>query len=330
MKYRKLGSTGNEVSEIVFGAGAVGGVVFRTERPVRFEAVRRALAAGINWIDTAPSYGDGQSEENLGWILRELKASPHLSTKVRIDATHARDVAGEVRRSMERSLDRLGRSSVDLVQLHTRIVSALPQTNGVDVDLVLREGGIADAFDGLRAEGITKLTGITGLGDTDAIHAVVASKRFETVQVYHNLLNPSAGRPVPSGFSAQDYRDLIGAAHSNGMGVFNIRVLAAGVAAGREPPVAAGGPAMSSGSDPASDRRRAAAVDRELAGETGTPAQRAIRFALADQRISGVLVGFAALEHIDEAVAASQMGPLPESALGRLERLWKDDFRDGV
>ncbi|MBI4306307.1 MAG: aldo/keto reductase, partial [Chloroflexi bacterium] len=57
MQYRALGSTGIQISAIVFGAGAVGGVVFKKERPVRLEALRRALAAGINWIDTAPSYG---------------------------------------------------------------------------------------------------------------------------------------------------------------------------------------------------------------------------------------------------------------------------------
>src|SRR3972149_9263590 len=113
MQYRTLGSTGVQISEIVFGAGAVGGVVFKTEPGVRLEAVRRALAAGINWIDTAPGYGDGQSEENLGWILKELRAYPHVSTKVRIDASHAGDVAGEVQRSIDQSLRRLGRSSVD-------------------------------------------------------------------------------------------------------------------------------------------------------------------------------------------------------------------------
>ena len=66
MKYRRLGNSGLDISEIVFGVGAVGGAVFRGDRDARLETVRRALAAGINWIDTAPGYGDGQSEENLG------------------------------------------------------------------------------------------------------------------------------------------------------------------------------------------------------------------------------------------------------------------------
>jgi D-threo-aldose 1-dehydrogenase len=65
MKLRPLGRTGLDISEIVFGAGAVGGGVFRGEPEARLETVRRARDAGINWIDTAPSYGNGESEENL-------------------------------------------------------------------------------------------------------------------------------------------------------------------------------------------------------------------------------------------------------------------------
>ena len=124
MKYRDFGSTGLKISVIVFGAGAVGGLVFRPERSTRLEAVRRALDLGINWIDTAPSYGDGQSEENLGWILNELDADPYLSTKVRVGPEHVGDIPGEIQRSMEVSLGRLQRERVDLIQLHTAVTGA--------------------------------------------------------------------------------------------------------------------------------------------------------------------------------------------------------------
>ncbi|MBI4220895.1 MAG: aldo/keto reductase [Chloroflexi bacterium] len=326
MKYRALGSTGVQISEIVFGAGAVGGLVFKTERDVRLEGVRRALSAGINWIDTAPSYGDGQSEENLGWILNALKnATPHLSTKVRIDAAHLKDVKGEARRSIEQSLRRLQRSSVDLFQLHSRVVNDGPGAGALTPEQVLGEGGVADAFDGLRSEGLTKFTGITGLGDTAALHKVIDSGRFQTVQVYHNLLNPSAGRKVGPNFSAQDFRDLIGAAHGKGMGVLNIRVLAAGVIAGRQA-LAGFGP-LSGGNDPESDQRRTRLVEEALAAEKGTMAQKAVRFALSDRRISGVLVGFSEPGHVDDAVTAVDMGPLSDAAIRRLQELWRADFR---
>jgi len=120
MQLRPLGNTGLEISPIVFGAGAVGGGVFRGEESQRLETVRRARDHGINWVDTAPSYGDGQSEENLGWILRELDWNPNLSTKVRLSAEEMDDIPHAVRNSIEESLKRIGRDAVQLIQLTTR------------------------------------------------------------------------------------------------------------------------------------------------------------------------------------------------------------------
>lgn len=324
MKVRPLGNTGLEISELVFGAGAVGGVVFKPERSTRIEAVRRALAGGVNWIDTAPSYGNGKSEENLGWILEELAASPYLSTKVRIDPEHSGDIEGEVRRSLEASLKRLRRDRIELIQLHSRIVSSEPGRGAVTVDQAMGSRGVADAFDRLKAEGVIRFSGITGLGDPDALLRVVESGRFQTVQAYHNLLNPSAGTSVPSGFGALDYRNLIGVAHRRGMGVMNIRVLAAGTIAGKEAPAGMG--PISPGSEPEKDRARAAAVARALEGESGTMAQKAIRFALTNTGVSGVLVGFSEPGHVDEALAAVESGPLSDSSMERLRALWLTGF----
>ena len=73
MKYWPFGKTGLNISEVVIGGGYVGGILIDPEYEIKREALRRALAAGVNWIDTAPSYGNGQSETNLGWLLPELK-----------------------------------------------------------------------------------------------------------------------------------------------------------------------------------------------------------------------------------------------------------------
>lgn len=324
MKFRPLGNTGLEISELVFGAGAVGGVVFKPDPATRLEAVRRALAGGVNWIDTAPSYGDGRSEENLGRILQELGASPYLSTKVRIDPEHAGDIEGEVRRSMEASLRRMRRDRIDLIQLHSRVVSSEPARGAVTVEQVIGNGGVADAFDRLKADGVVRYSGITGLGDPDALLRVIESGRFQTVQAYHNLLNPSAGTSVPPGFDALNYRDLIGVAHRRGMGVLNIRVLAAGTIAGREAPTGMG--AISPGSEPDRDRARAVAVEKALEGESGTMAQKAVRFALTNPGVSGVLVGFSELQHVDEALGAVELGALSDSAMDRLRTLWRSGF----
>ena len=85
MNHRTIGRSGIQVSEIVFGAGAVGGILIHKDDATTCEAIRRAIAGGINWIDTAAQYGNGRSGEALGWLLpQETKvsgATPYLSTK---------------------------------------------------------------------------------------------------------------------------------------------------------------------------------------------------------------------------------------------------------
>jgi len=328
MKRRPLGNTGLEISEIVFGAGAVGGGVFHGERADRLETVRHARDGGINWIDTAPSYGNGQSEENLAWILRELDWLPHLSTKVRLGPDGFEDIDYAVRDSVEESMKRLGFPGVELLQLHNRIQRERDIEAGVvGIEDVLGANGIADALDRVREAGFTKFIGFTGLGDVDVLHELVASGRFDTLQTYHNVLNPSATRPMPAGWSSEDYRELAVRASEQGMGTLNIRVLAAGAVAGSTS--RAGGRAMSRGSEPDRDVARAKLLNEAFAGEPGAPAQRAVRFALDQPALSGVLVGTASADEVDEAIAAAVLPPLSPEALRRLEALYERDF-DGV
>ena len=325
MKYRKFGSTGIDISEIVFGAGAVGGVVFQTDRDTRIEAVRRGLDYGINWIDTAASYGDGQSEENLGWILKELDADPYLSTKVRIGLEHLGDIASEIQRSMEASLQCLQRERVNLFQLHTAVTNERGTMRGsLSLDDVLGDNGVIAGFERLREQGLCDFFGFTGFGDTNCIHQMIESGHFDSVQTYHNLLNPSAGRPVPDGFSAHDYGNMIGLAQERGVGILNIRVLAAGAVAGVQNTGPAAG--LSPGSGGEADFLRAQKVNAALGNQEGTPAQTAIRFALMNPGVSGALVGFGQLDHIDEAVAAVDMGPLSDDVMKQLDALYASDF----
>jgi L-galactose dehydrogenase/L-glyceraldehyde 3-phosphate reductase len=322
---RALGRTGLRISEIVFGAGAVGGAVFTGPPEDRTAVVRRALEAGINWIDTASSYGDGQSEENLGRILDELGASPQLSTKVRLADDDFGDVASAVERSIAASLGRLRRPGVELIQLHNRIEAASdPATGAIGVDDVLGAGGVLDGFERARARGQARFFGFTALGDLESLRALVDSGRFDTAQVYHNVLNPSASRPVPTGASAYDYGGLVQRAAGQGMGVLNIRVLAAGAVAGDAR--RAGGRPLSPGSEGGLDVERAERLRAAWEGEPGTMAQRAIRFALDTPGVSGVLVGVANLEQVDEAVEAASMPPLSERAMRALEGLHASDF----
>jgi len=326
MRYRKLGNTGLMVSEIGFGAGNNGGIMFRPPPAIRLEAVRRALERGINWFDTAPAYGNGQSEENLGWALRELGAEAHVSTKVSIPPEEMGDIRGAALRSAEGSLRRLGRPGVDVLQIHHPITLRRgARRNSLSVEDVLGPGGVLQAFRELRHRGQVRFFGFTGLGETEAIHALVRSGQFHTIQVYYNLLNPSAGEAVPPGFSAQDYRQLIPLAVSQGMGVLAIRALAGGALAGQPRP-GGGGHTLSPGSDYAADLQRAEKAARALGAEATPLPQAALRFVLMNPGVSTVLVGFSSLEQIDQAAGCSEAPGLSTAALHRLRALYARDF----
>ena len=121
MNYRQLGGTGLRVSEIGFGCGNVGGLIVRGEPRERLRTVARAIELGINYFDTAPAYGGGESERNLGRVLKELKADVYVTTKVGLHGEELGDIRGNIFRSVETSLGLLGQDSVDLIQLHNRV-----------------------------------------------------------------------------------------------------------------------------------------------------------------------------------------------------------------
>jgi L-galactose dehydrogenase/L-glyceraldehyde 3-phosphate reductase len=323
MRYRPFGRTGLEVSELVFGGGWVGGLLIHQDDATKLAALKRALDAGINWIDTAPSYGDGKSEEALGWLLKEVDQRPYVSTKVRLDLGRIGDLRGQVEQSLEASLKRLDCASVELFQLHNRIAR---RTDGeaIAVERVLGKDGVADALDRLREQGLTRFTGITAFGEAAACREVIASGRFDSAQVYYNMLNPSAGQDMPPAWRGHDLSGLIRACKEHGVAVMNIRVLAAGVLAtderhGRESP-------MSDAAPISTEEARARAVFARLDERYGSRAQSAIRFALANPDISCVLVGMAELAHLEEALAAAAMGPLPDEALRALAAVYQENF----
>jgi D-threo-aldose 1-dehydrogenase len=319
MRYRPFGRSGLQVSELVFGGGFVGGILIHADDDTKLRALRCGLDGGMNWIDTAPSYGDGQSEEALGWLLKEVDAKPYLSTKVRLDLARLDDVPGQIEASLEQSLKRLDRDRIDLFQLHN---PTGPVTNGVMIGVkeVLGANGVAETFERLRDQGLFDLIGITALGEPGSLREVIASGRFDSAQVYYNLLNPSAGQNVPPSWAEPNFAGVLGACREHGVAAMNIRVLAAGVIAtdvrhGREVPIA-------QGFDMAAEEARVRAVFDKLGERYGTRAQTAIRFSLANPDLSCVIVGFAEIDHIEEALAGAEMGPLPEEALAELREVY--------
>jgi L-galactose dehydrogenase/L-glyceraldehyde 3-phosphate reductase len=331
MKYRTLGKTGLRVSEIGFGCGNIGGLMVRAPLAERLAAVKRALELGINYFDTAAAYGNGQSEKNLGEVLATIPPKVTVATKFAITGNDVRDVQGTIRKSLENSLKSLRRNSVDIFQLHTPLAAEdRVSSRNIGLKSVLGAGGVADALDNLRSEGLVRFIGLTGLGETAALHQIIESQRFDLVQTYYNLINPSAAFSVPPDFSSQNFAGLIKKAGQNRMGVAAIRVLAGGALGGASARTGYASPsvggALVPGSEYEVDRRRAAKLSFLVKGDVANLSQAGIRFILGEPHVSAVLVGFSNLSQIEEATAWSDRGPLPQSDLDQLQKLWDSDF----
>jgi L-galactose dehydrogenase/L-glyceraldehyde 3-phosphate reductase len=325
MEKRILGRTGASVSVLGFGCGAVGGLMVRGAPADQARAVSRALDAGINYFDTAPAYGDGASEENLGRVLKSLQPEIFLSTKFTVLPEHRRNIAEGIAQSLERSLGRLGRDHVDLLQLHNRIASG-GSDRPLDAATVLDQ--VVPALQSLRQQGKIRFIGITALGDTAALQKVVDSGAFDTAQICHNLLNPSATTALPPNFPCQDFEKLAVRAHAKGMGTIGIRILAGGALSGQEtrhPTGAASVEPIASGPDYAADVKRALALQALVgAGYARSLIEAALRFSFASEAMTTVLVGTSTLDQLENAITCANKGPLTKAALDEATRLWRN------
>lgn len=323
MKYRTFGRTGLQVSEVVFGGGWVGGVLIHQDDDTKLKTLRRAIDAGINWIDTAPSYGQGQSEQALGWLLKEIAPKPYVSTKVMLDISRLDDIAGQVERSVHESLKRLNRESVDLLQLHNPI-DRMVGGSTVAIEHVIGKNGASDALERMREQGLTSYIGITALGNAASCREAILSGLFDSAQIYYNLLNPSAGRSMPANWQGHEFGQLISVCNAQNMGVMAIRVFAAGVLAtdvrhGREV-------VITPAAELATEERRARAVFSVLGDAYGSSAQTALRYVLSDRNISCAVIGLAEPSHLEEALAGADKGALPVAAMDALDQLYFDNF----
>ena len=319
MQKRRLGRTGLEVSVLGYGAGAVGGLFTKGTAADQRRAAARAIESGINYFDTASTYGAGESERNLGRALASLKADVIVGTKFRLAAPHRADVAGFVAQSLEDSLKRLGRDHVDLLQLHNPLV-AMDSGDRLSIDIALNE--VVPALEKLKKAGKTRFIGFSGVGEPPALHQAVESKLFDTVQVVYNALNPSAGGPLPKGTPGLDYGRLLDKAKAADMGTIIIRALAGGALSGttdRHPLAMQQVPPIGSALDFATDVARAQALE-PLVHEAGAESltELAERFVISHPGVSTMLIGYSTLQHLDEAIAAVNKGPLPEKVLKKI------------
>lgn len=189
MRKRRLGKTGLQVSEIGFGGWAIGGNGYG---PVRDEdslaALEAAWESGINFYDTADSYGNGHSETLIGSFL---KGKPRGEIVIATKGGHnfyqgavKKDFTPEhLQKACEESLKRLGTDHIDLYQLHTPSLD------------ILRRGEAVEALVKLQNEGKLRFIGVSVHAENEAM-AALQNPAIAALQVVFNLLDQRMGRVV--------------------------------------------------------------------------------------------------------------------------------------
>lgn len=323
MQLRRLGKTELQVSVLGFGCGAVGGLLVKGDRAEMRRTVAHAIDAGINYFDTAALYGNGQSEENLGAVLRELNADVLVGTKVRLATEELVDIETAIVQSVERSLRRLQVETVDLIQLHNLVAADRnPQRQIASVEDVERAMSI---FQDLVKSGKARHWGFNGLGEPAAVSRALHGSA-QTVQSAVNLLNPSAVTSVAPDFAFEDYGQTINVAAKQDVGVIAIRVLAGGALSGsaeRHPVAAQAVDPIASNPNFADDVAQAQRFHFLVEeGYAGSLVEAAIRFVVGQPNVATALVGISTFDQLVQAIEATHRGPLPQEALERLLPMW--------
>jgi aryl-alcohol dehydrogenase-like predicted oxidoreductase len=212
MKYRTLGSTGYNVSEIGLGAWAIGADWGRVDDATAMAALHAAVDAGVNFIDTSDVYGDGRSERFVARLVRERSdVDLVVATKVgrRLDPHTADGYTGaNIERFIDRSLTNLRVDTLDLVQLHC------PPTD------VYYQPDLFEALDGLRDKGKVRHYGVSVERVEEAMKAI----EYPGVEVVQIIFNMFRQRP------AERFFDLAQAAN---VGIIVRVPLASGLLTGR-------------------------------------------------------------------------------------------------
>ena len=321
MRYRRLGRTGLVVSEIGLGGGGIGHVWGETTDEQIGETIALAMREGINFYDVAPTYGNGAAERNLGRALLEAKEHRGeqmlVATKVSLSEEDLADIPAEVERGIHESLERLRRERIDVFQLHNTITPERGQNR--------RSLSVADAMlavetlHRLQQDGLTRLVGVTGMGDAASVRQVVRDGSLDTVQVYYNLLNDSAARPLPEGSSLHDHGQLLSLASELGIGVISIRNLSGGAISG----------ALDRDVDPDSlvavDHQRAATL-RFLEADGVPLSQWSARFALEQAAVSTVVPGVKNAAELADQIAAIDLPSIGDADSARIDELRATDF----
>lgn len=193
MPMRTLGRTGERVSLLAMGAGSRW-LMFK-DRDKGLEALDRALKAGINYVDSAASYGDGQSESWIGEYLKTNKKSFFLVTKI------TPRKGDEAKRQIERSLKLLGTSQVDLMHIHSL-------GNEDDLTEVEAKGNILDVLYRMREEKVARFIGVTSHTNPTVLKTFLERQNLDSVQMALNIAQ--IGNSAPSNRAGEGQTGMSG------------------------------------------------------------------------------------------------------------------------
>ncbi len=291
---RPLGHTGLEVTSLCMGCSALGNMPetfgYSVAEEQALATVRACFVSPITFLDTAASYGDGESERRLGLVLSEQGGLPPnfvLATKADRNLRTGDFSGAQILRSVERSLRLLSLERLQLVYLH--------DPEHISFEAAMAPGGPVEALRTCQAEGLIEHLGVAG-GPLDLMRKFVETGFFE-VAISHNrytLLNTEAD-------------------------AFWDHCLEHGVAAINAAPYGSGMLAKGPAAYPRYMYAPADAAQIALAGAIEALCQRygfplaaaALQFSLRDPRITSTIVGFSRPERITETLALAQQ-PIPE------------------
>jgi aryl-alcohol dehydrogenase-like predicted oxidoreductase len=320
MNYRELGRTGWKVSEISFGAWAIGGSWGDVSDTESLAALHAALDGGVNFFDTADVYGDGRSERLLARLKRDRKEKFYIATKAG-RRLPAQTPEGYSRKNLtawiERSLKNLNTDALDLLQLHCppTVVYYMPKVFGILDDLV--QAGK------LRHYGVS----------VEKVEEALKAIEFPKVQSVQVIFNIFRQRPAEL-FFAQ--------AQKKKVGILARVPLASGMLSGR----------ITRDSKFAKDDHRAfnrhgeafdhgetfSGVDFEaglravaelksLVPKNATMAQLALRWILEFPAVTCAIPGAKRPAQVAENVATSDLKPLPTATMKKIRALYDAEIR---
>src|SRR5438132_472630 len=308
------------VSALTLGGGGLGMVWGETTFEECVATVHDAVAAGINLIDLAPRYGDGNAEEVVGAAFGgRLPDGVRVTSKCNLGNAPRAEIEPLLRQSIEGSLQRLRLNRIDLFFLHSNVVpdaQHLAQRPDAASRMTLYDTFVASVrpvFEKLVGEGLIGAWGLTGIGHPDTIIRLLGERPAPAaVQCIANLLDSPGGLKFFDGPAKP--REVMAAARANRVGVMGIRAVQAGaLTAAIDRPLPADHPEVR-------DYERATGF-RRIAAELGDdPAVLAHRYALSLD-IDTLVLGVKNRHELAGCVAAAETGPLSQDLIDRIDRI---------